>query len=124
MYRNPDGLKCGGGLFIPDEQYFPALETKLVIQLPKFFAKIGYVGDQLAVINQIQYIHDAFMVERWSEQLELLRGRVRKGLVKVVDTNAWWLQMTKDNPGGTYHLPQAIANAVRVPDRPRRLPPK
>jgi hypothetical protein len=129
-YRGPGGLKCGAGIFIPDGSYFAALEGKTVNCLPKFFSKIGFEGIQLKIIGVFQTIHDAFIVDRWPDQIESLKQRYQEGRLKPYDLKAeqFWSDLIKDNPPkgntcGWRGAPSSWAMGISTSSKPLRVAP-
>lgn len=93
-YRGTDGMKCGIGACIPDEDYLPDMENKLASHHSIFtvLAQIYWPGLQTSqnsngfvlrvdgsrrpidLIEEIQLIHDVDRVEDWPERLKELAG--------------------------------------------------
>lgn len=90
-YRNPEGLKCAAGYWIPDELYSPEMEGYTIreystnyeeklapeeILIKKALAQVGISTKfQLQLLRQLQVIHDSRALEKdtrgiWSIKLE------------------------------------------------------
>lgn len=66
-YRGPNGLRCGGGMLISDEEYREDMEFNTWDAL----VRKGLVpGAHAALIRSIQVVHDVKPVEEWKDALE------------------------------------------------------
>ena len=62
MYRGPDGLKCGVGHCIPDEEYRAMFEQKAIHVLFQQGVVISsLVGVDRRLLNQLQRAHDSLL---------------------------------------------------------------
>lgn len=57
MYRNSEGLKCAGGVFIPDSKYDTNMENRNWRSLCRLYSEALTWGDA-ATIMSLQIIHD------------------------------------------------------------------
>lgn len=78
-YRGIGGLKCAVGCLIPDELYDPKFEglsvwedmTSITIRerdLLNVLVTLG-LGEQLALLHDLQFVHDYYPSDQWSHQL-------------------------------------------------------
>lgn len=74
VYRNQDGLKCAAGVLIPDHLYDCELEGNSAEYLD-VWKEIGYSEDEVALIVDLQYIHDQIPIDRWPVYLSRLAER-------------------------------------------------
>ena len=56
LYRGPNGAKCAAGVLLPDSEYKPHYEGKVVFDVLYF--EINYGDDELFLINDLQEVHD------------------------------------------------------------------
>lgn len=71
LYRTKDGLMCGVGCLIEDEEYDPLMEGSLpsvVAEKSQLFKK-DY-GDHLEFLQILQSVHDDTAVDKWEERLQ------------------------------------------------------
>lgn len=67
LYRDPNGLKCAAGPFIPDSIYNPEMEGKGWYTLTNIYSELKSQNDEL--IFQLQRIHDNDEPEVWVDEL-------------------------------------------------------
>jgi hypothetical protein len=87
-YRGPEEKKCAVGIFIPDEDYRPRFENKLVSNLldPSSLSycaglerTIGPINnDKVRLLCRLQEIHDTYPPSAWSTCLDELDWWVQK----------------------------------------------
>lgn len=76
LYRGPNGLKCGAGFVITDEQYNPKMETK-VFSIVNTDYNLGFSPAQVYAIREVQRIHDAILdITKWPEAILKERQRL------------------------------------------------
>ena len=97
LYRGPEGRKCAIGCLIPDEKYDPAFEGFAFhpapipsLEIPpvplkqiSLLAAAGLEAIQLPLGRRLQAIHDAYTVEEWPFQLDLIEAEERNTLCSV-----------------------------------------
>jgi hypothetical protein len=67
FYRGPNGTRCAAGVLIPDDEYSPKMEHRLVDDLP-FFSK--YSERERSLIFFLQGVHDLNTPEFWEKRLK------------------------------------------------------
>ncbi|WP_322092780.1 hypothetical protein [Paraburkholderia bannensis] len=79
MYRAPNGKRCAIGWIIPDDLYSPEFEFKGVRDIAAGLAETDYgrdfaafVGDHVAMLCDLQGLHDAYPVSDWPLRLRLI----------------------------------------------------
>ena len=71
-YKGPNGMMCAVGVLIPDDKYDPIFEGKSVDRIQH---KLGFEHNSLALLRDLQFIHDYVEVDEWSFNLEICRRR-------------------------------------------------
>lgn len=67
-YRGDDGLKCAVGCIIPDEYYTKDFEGNRVDH-EIIRDLLNFLGYDLALLKQLQNVHDLFEPHRWAKHL-------------------------------------------------------
>lgn len=69
LYRGPDGTKCAAGMVIEDEHYDRGLELRSIIEytgkVKKALNASGVPDDALAMVDELQTVHDCRDVAEW-----------------------------------------------------------
>lgn len=83
LYRGPNGLMCGAGPAIPDDQYDPRMEEKGVNSISRVNREfgLGYSEEQVYAMTQLQHVHDLYFPDEWPEQMGSARKRVSANLL-------------------------------------------
>jgi len=68
-YYAEDGNKCAVGCLISKKHYKAEMEGLLIPLLVIRYELPDYFGDNLALLRDLQVIHDAYPVEQWKERL-------------------------------------------------------
>jgi len=67
VYKNPEGLKCGAGIFIGEDEYDPNIENFNWIFLTRNkIVPSAHAG----LITRIQSVHDQHDPKNWKSKLE------------------------------------------------------
>ncbi len=73
LYRGPNGLKCGAGDFISDEEYDSGMENKnWTVMVRENLVPNNYSE----LISSIQMIHDSYEPKEWRAQFNYLQKRL------------------------------------------------
>jgi len=74
MYRGAGGAKCAAGMLIPDEDYKPEFEFKILEKVEstnstanELRACIGKNHD-IELVRELQLIHDIYNIEAWEQR--------------------------------------------------------
>lgn len=68
LYRGPDGRKCAMGIFIPDADYQPRMETVSII-VPLVWDTTGLSRGLERAAQDLQAIHDSVDPGMWADNL-------------------------------------------------------
>jgi hypothetical protein len=79
VYRSTDDKKCAVGCLIPDHKYSPSLEGQsLEVEFAnELKAIVEEEGHDLALVRQLQVIHDRVFIHHWETEFEKLARRHR-----------------------------------------------
>lgn len=73
-YRGDGGLKCAVGVLIPEERYYPDMEGASVSNTPFILNGVAKLmrrlGHDLALLGELQRVHDEHEPDDWRECLE------------------------------------------------------
>jgi len=72
VYRAEGGLSCAAGALIPDDEYTCEMEGNVVGVLCAKFALTTWYGHDIALVKQLQNIHDNGVESEWHNQLGYL----------------------------------------------------
>ena len=73
VYRASNGLKCGVGCLIPDEEYRPSFEGKYSRDVQRECQSLRDINADL--LEDLQHVHDSAPVDRWDEALRVVGKR-------------------------------------------------
>ena len=66
LYRGPNGLKCAIGCLIPDDEYSPLMEGKVISSIHKKVSTLKNLDRYFLV--SMQDIHDQYYISQWETE--------------------------------------------------------
>lgn len=87
-YRTPEGLKCAVGCLMSDEEYNPKYEGCSVPYLQMVFREdsfLNLIATYEKLLTELQYVHDTYTPEAWSEQLQEVADTFKLEMPKTTE---------------------------------------